>query len=156
MKRKIALSLALTLSVVMLSLMSSDSSANAQQRGKKVSFDTGIVTLSPDQFLRVAIAGDFNRDADADGADFLVFKRVGYIEQGNIYRVASQVTTDPIRLGQGEAVSIDINQGEFNAVRCLVAGNFIGTDASNARVTVEIINRTTNQVDSVLIALLLP
>lgn len=155
MKRKITLSLALTLSVL-LSLMSSDSTAQAQKKGTRVRFDTGVVTLGPDQLLRVAIAGDFNEDGDVDGADFLVFKRMGYIEQGNIYRVASQVTTDPIRLGQGEAASIDINQGEFNAVRCLVAGNFIGTDLSSARVTVQIINRTTNQVDSVLIAILVP
>jgi hypothetical protein len=154
MNRKLTLSLALALALL-LSLMSSDSAVQAHQKGTRVRFDTGIVTLGPDQLLRVAV-GDVNGDADVDGADFLVFKRLGYIEQGNIYRVASQVTTDPIRLGQGEAASIDINQGGFKAVRCLVAGNFIGTDASRARVTVQIINRTTNQVDSVLIALLVP
>jgi len=155
MKRKKTLSLVLTLSVLLL-LMSSDSVAHGQQRGKRVSFDTGIITLGPDQLLRVAIAGDADGDADVDGADFLVLKRMGYIEQANIYRLASQVTTDRIRLRQGEAVSIDINQTEFNAVRCVVQGNFNGTDAKNARVTVQIINRITNQVDSVLIALLLP
>jgi hypothetical protein len=155
-KRRITLSVALTLSVVLLSLMSSDSTARAQPNGTRVRFDTGIVRLGPDQLLRVAILGDADGDGDTDGADFVVFKRMGYIEQDNIYRVASQLTTDPIKLGQGEAASIDINQGEFNAVRCLVAGNFIGTNASSARVTVQIINRTTNQVDSILIAMLFP
>lgn len=154
MKRRITLSLMLALSLL-LSLMNSDSAAQTQ-KGKRVRFDTGIITLGPDQLLRVALAGDFNPDADVDGSDFLVFKRMAYIEQGNIYGLASDVATSPIRLAQGEAASIDINQGVFNAVRCVVIGNFRATDPRNARVTVQIINRTTNQVDSVLIALLLP
>ena len=153
MKLRLRLSTSLVLGAVLLSLTSSDSMA--QQGRRRFSADTGIVTLGPDQKLRVSVTGDFNGDADVDGADF-VFRRVGYIEQDNIYRVGSQVTTEPIRLTQGEGASIDINQGQFDAVRCVVSGNLIGTDARSARVTVQVINRTTNQVDSILIALLLP
>jgi hypothetical protein len=153
MKCRLRLLTALVLGAVLLSLTSSDSMA--QQGRRRFSADSGIVTLGPNQKLRVAISGDFDGDADVDVADF-VFRRIGYIEQDNIYRVASQATTDPIRLTQGGGASIDINQGEFDAVRCVVSGNLIGTDARSARVTVQVINRTTNQVDSVLIALLLP
>ncbi len=154
MKRKTTKTIALVLSIVLLSICS-DSTANAQQGTRKFSADTGIVTLGPNQLLRVAISGDFDGNGDVGGSDF-VFRRLGYIEQDNIYRVASQATTDPIRLTQDEGASIDINQGGFNAVRCVVSGNLIGTDARSARVTIQVINRTTNQVDSILIALLLP
>ena len=153
MKLRLRLSIALVLGAVLLSLTSSD--LMAQQGRRRFRADTGIVTLGPNQQLRVSVTGDFNGDADLGGADF-VFRRIGYIEQDNIYRVGSQVTTEPIRLTQSEGASIDINQGEFDAVRCVVSGNLIGTDARSARVTVQVINRTTNQVDSILIALLIP
>ena len=155
MKRRITLSLALSLSVVLVSLMSSDSTAKAQQGGRRVSFDTGIVTLGPNQVLRVTVAAG---DGDSDGADYLAvrFRRLGYIEQGNVYKVTSQATTDPIRLRSGEAASIDIGLDEFNAVRGVINGNLIGTDAAGARATVQIIDVNTRQVDSVLEALLIP
>jgi hypothetical protein len=152
MKRRLRLSIPLVLSAVLLLLISSDSMA---QQVRRFSADTGIITLGPNQKLRVAISGDFNGDGDVDGADFL-FRRIGYIEQDNIYRVGADVTTEPIRLKHLEGASIEINQGGFDGVRCIVSGNLIGTDARSARVTVQVINRTTNQVDSVLIALLLP
>jgi hypothetical protein len=152
MKRRITLSITLVLSFVLLSLMSSDSTAKAQPEGRRLSFDTGILTLnSPDQVLRVTINWG---DGNAPGA--VRFRRMGYIEQGNLYRVASQVTTDPITLAPGEGAHIDISQGEFNAVRGVVLGNLIGTDAAGARVTVQIITRSTGRVDSVLCALLIP
>jgi hypothetical protein len=150
MKHRTRFSIALLITIVLLSLTSS---VNAQQVRRHVA-DTGIITLGPNQKLRVAIAGDFDGDADVDGTDFL-FKRFGYIEQDNIYRVASQ-TTDTINLVQNEGASIDINQGGFRAVRCVVSGNLSVKDAKSARVTVQIINKITNQVESVLVALLIP
>ena len=149
MKRRMALSITLVLSVVLLSLMT----ARAQQGGKRFSFYTGVLTLNnPDQVLRLTV--DWG---DGSSAPAVVrFRRRGYLEQGNIYRVASEVTTDPTTLAPGEAAQMDISQGEFNAVRgeIIVVGS--GTDAAGARVTVQIINRTTGRVDSVLVALLVP
>lgn len=153
MKRKITLSIALALSIVLLSLMSSDSTAKAEPP-QRFRADTGLVTLGPNQVLRMAIAGDFNGDGDVGGAD-LIFRRIGYIEQDNIYGVASQDTTDPIRLRSGEGASIDINPGQFDAVRGVVAGNYIGTNLRGARVTVQIIDGDTGEVES-LMALLVP
>jgi hypothetical protein len=153
MNRRMKISFVFIQSLLLL-LVAFASTAEAQQ-GRRLTADTGLITLGPDQFLRVALTGDFNGDGDVSGVDY-VFRRIGYIEQGNVYRVASQATTPRMRLNEGEAASIDISQAGFNAVRCIVAGNFIGTDASRARVTVQIINRNTNQVDSILIALLLP
>jgi len=151
MKRRITLSITLVLSVVLLSLMSSDSTAKAEPEGRRVSFDTGIVTLGPGQKLRVAVVGDFNRDNDIR----VRFRRMGYIEQDNLYKVASEVTTDPITLAPGEGAVIDITlDRDMNAVRGIVNANLIGTNAAGT-VTVQIIDAT-GQVDSILIALLVP
>lgn len=144
------LSIALVLSVVLLALVTSDSTAKAEPAGRRFFADTGVVTLGPDQFLRVSLAGDFNDDGAIDAADY-VFRRIGYIEQGNIYRVASQVTTPRMRLSPGEAASIDIYQDGFNAVRCIVVGNLLRTDAARVRVTAQIINMSTGEVTSHII-----
>ncbi|HYJ87393.1 MAG TPA: hypothetical protein VEW46_15130, partial [Pyrinomonadaceae bacterium] len=66
MKRLLRPSIALVLGAVLLLLISSDSMA--QQGRRRFSADTGIVTLGPNQKLRVAVAGDFDGDADVDGA----------------------------------------------------------------------------------------
>ena len=119
MKRRITLSIALTLSVVLLSLMSSDQAAKAQQ-GRRVVGDTGIITIGPNQVLR--LTADFDLDGDVDGADFLVFKRIEY-SQGACggsgvckLAVASQTTSNPIALTPGEAALYDIPEGTSNTV----------------------------------------
>ena len=151
MKRQIALLTLLGLSFVMLSLVSAGPTAKAQPE-RRFSFDTGVITLNnPDQLLRLTV--DWG---DGETSAVVRFRRKGYIEQGNIYRVASSVTTDPTTLSSGEAAHIDISQGEFNAVRGEVIVGGSGADASRARVTVEIISRSTGRVESVLVALLLP
>ena len=152
MKRRMTLSLVLTLSVL-LTLMSSDSTARAQQEGRRFSFDTGVFTLNnPDQVLRFSIHWGDGSITPA----VVRFRQMGYIEQGNIYKVASEVTTAPITLAAGEAAHIDISQGEFNAVRGEVIVGGSSADAARARVTVQIITRSTGRVDSFLPALLIP
>ena len=119
MKRRITLSIALTLSVVLVSLMSSDQAAKAQQ-GRRVVGDTGIITLGPSQVLRMTVNSD--EDGDVDGADFLVFRRIEY-SQGACggsgvckLAVASQTTSNPIALMPGEAALYDISDGTSNTV----------------------------------------
>src|SRR5687768_17355316 len=89
MKRPLRLLIALVLGAFLLALTSSDSMA--QQGRRRFSADTGVVTLGPNQKLRVAVAGDFDGNGDVGSMDF-VFQRMEYIEQDNIYRVGSQVT----------------------------------------------------------------
>ena len=55
MKRRIALSIALVLSIVSVSLMSSDSTANAARPQTYVA-DTGMITLGANQLLRITVA----------------------------------------------------------------------------------------------------
>jgi hypothetical protein len=135
------------LSVVLITLMISDS-AVAQTASRRLFADTGVITLGPNQVLRLTVAaGDVNGDDDIR----VRFRRTGYIEQDNLYKVASQSTSAQITLAPGEAASIDITQGAFKAVRGVVMGNLIGTDAARARVTAQIINTSTGEVTSNII-----
>src|SRR5678815_1898509 len=59
--KTIALTAALAVSVILLSLVSSDSVTQAQQR-RLFQWDTGVVSLGPNQVLR--ITGDWNGDGD--------------------------------------------------------------------------------------------
>src|SRR6187402_523630 len=61
MKRSIALAVALAVSVILLLLASSDSAMHAQQRSL-FQWDTGVVSLGPNQVLR--LTGDWNGDGD--------------------------------------------------------------------------------------------
>jgi len=145
MKRRITLSIALALSIVLLSLMRPDSTANAQQGGRRFRADTGIITLGPGQVLRVTVAAG---DVNGDDAIRVRFRRMEYIEQGNIYRVGSQSTSAPLTLASGEAASLDIVDGASNTilgVRGIVSGNFIGTDR-NVRVTAIVFDTSTQRV----------
>ena len=154
MKRRITLSIALALSIVLVSLMSSDSTANAQQE-RRLSFDTGILTLGPGQILRISVnAGAGNDTMNVRFTKIEYIRRCTYPICG-LFRT-SQTTSETTTLTAGEGVSIDINQVEFNAVRGIVAGNFIGTDVKAPRATVQIIDEATGEVKSVLIALLIP
>lgn len=151
MKRKIILTIALVLGAVFAVLMPSDLTTNAQQRNQ-FRLDTGVITPGPGQKVRVSISGD---GVDQDDVIQVRFRRLGYIEQDNLLRVASQSTTNPITLGPNEAASFDISREEFNSVRGIVSGSLIGTDAKSVRATVHIIDENTGEVQS-LLALLLP
>ena len=152
MRRQKMISITLLLSVVLLTIMSANVVAQ-QGRGLFVACDSGVYTLkNADQVLRVTI--DWGDGAESPAT--VRFRQLGYLEQGNIYRVAAETTTDPITLAAGEAAHIDISQGEFGAVRGVVYVGGSTRDAVRARVTFQIISKSTGRVESVLIALLLP
>jgi len=152
MKLKMKFSAGSALFLLVL-LMNSATTAQVPQEQRTFSFDTGVLTLNnPDQFLRATI--DWG-DGSATPAS-VRFRQVGYIEEGNIYRVASVVTTDPLTVTAGEAAHFDINQRDFNAVRGMILVGAAKVDAARARVTVQIISSSTGQVESVLVALLIP
>lgn len=146
MKRKITLTLALALGCVLLSLTSSDSTARAQQRPKFRS-DTGIVTLGPNQVLRVTATGD------VDGADFLAlrFRRLQYAQgtcAGGVCKLASvtDLIIDPFILMPGEGASIDLAQDGFKGARILVQSN-----SRNVKATAMIVNTITGETTSHII-----
>jgi hypothetical protein len=150
MRRQITLSIALVVSVVLLSLMSSGATARAQNQLRPVA-DTGILTLGPNQVLRVTVAAG---DLDGDTAVSVRIRRMGYIEEDNLYKIASQTTSDRITLMPGEGALMNVTDGMSNTilgVRAVVLSN-----SRNVRVTGQIIDTATGQVNSVLIAILLP
>lgn len=144
MKRRLTLSIAFALSVVLVSLTSSDRAAQAQQGLIKIG--SGTLTLGPNQKLRLTVApGDVNGDGDIR----VRFRQTGYRETDFLLRVVAESTTNPIRLMPNQAASFDINRDQFDAVSGIVLVNRNGTGAARTRVTVHIIDTTTGEVNSV-------
>jgi hypothetical protein len=146
MKRKITLTMALALGGLLLSLTSSDATVRAQQPAK-FRADTGIVTLGPNQVLRVTAT------AVVDGADFLAvrFRRIQYGPgacDGGVCKLGSvtDLIIDPITLRSGEGASMDLAQAGFNGVRIMVQSN-----SRNVRATATIINTVTGETTSHII-----
>ena len=140
MKRRIALSLALVLSVVLLSLVRSDSTAKAQQRRIRFAANTGVLTLGQNQILRLTINwGDGSTQA------VVRFKRTGYTEQDNIYRVASQVTTDLIMLAPNEGASFDTGVEDLPSPSSGVRVDVFST-SPRVQVNILILNAITGEI----------
>lgn len=110
MKRKITLSIALALSVAFLSLMSSDSTAHAAGQATFVA-DTGVITLGPNQFLRVtamvpqrsivrSVTVTFDRQMNTHGT----CNASGVC----VHTVASRTPAEPVTMAPGQGASIDI------------------------------------------------
>jgi hypothetical protein len=101
MKRNISLAIVTTLMLVMVTLFSSDNTTHAQNQ-MRLAADSGVITLGPNQVLRVTVnAGDGN------DAVRVRFRQMQYIEQGNIYKIASQTLSPPITLAPDEAAVVD-------------------------------------------------
>jgi hypothetical protein len=113
MKNMVRLSIALVFSIALLSMTA------MAQGGLKPVADTGVITLGPNQVLRITVAAG---DVTGDGNIRVRFRQMAYIEQDNIYRVASTSTSTTIALTSGEATSVDIsNLG--SGVRGVVLSN---------------------------------
>ena len=79
MKQRITRSVALVVSLVSLSLPFFATTTQAQQVSTKSRFDTGVVTLGPQQVLRFTVDwGDGKSDAVVDAADYVLFRRMEY------------------------------------------------------------------------------
>ena len=106
MKRSIALSVALAVSVITLSLMSADSTARAQKQNK-VRADTGVVTLGAGQLLRITVVNRGKADSKVS------FRRMEYSQNacnGSVCKHSqiSELELVAVTLAPGEAASIDI------------------------------------------------
>jgi hypothetical protein len=149
MYRRMALTIALAVSVFSLSLLSSDSTARAQ-KSNKFAWDTGVVTLGPNQTLRITVALGDTGTHEVTAR----FRRMEYIDTGTtagIVRkltIASQTTSDPITLAADGGLSMDIysaNPGN-NVVRGAVLSN-----SQDVLVNALIIDTTTGNVVSTLL-----
>ena len=152
MKRRITLTIALTLSFLLLSLASSDSMAQAQPGTKRVVADTGILSLGPNQVLRLTLTGDFNADGNVDAADYVLFRRMEYGQEtcssDGVCKlvVTLQTTTNPIRLRAGEAIYSNNMGGGLLGFRFVALSNRPGV-----RATATIINTITGETTSHII-----
>jgi hypothetical protein len=141
MYRRIALAIALAVGVLSLSLVNSDSTARAQKQNK-YTWDTGVVTLGPNQILRITVA------LGETGTHEVVtrFRSMQYTPgacNGGVckHTVASQTTSAPVSLTQDGGASMDVVVGaDGNGVRGMVLSN-----NQNLRVNALIINTITGE-----------
>lgn len=147
MKRKISISL-LTLSLL-LSLVSLPVTTQGQPP-QSFRADSGVIAFGPHQILRLTV------DAGSGNDTITVrFRQTEYTpapcnpNSPCKFLISSQTTSAPITLNPGEAASVELVATTYG--RGVVLSN-----SQNARVTVQIIDTATGQVDSILIALLLP
>ncbi len=144
MKRKIILSIALVLTIVLISLTSSDSRVGAQNQIRVVA-DTGVVLLGPNQkFVLTVVSGT----PTANGTFSFRVRRLNYTQQscgGGVCKqtIASQTLSDLVTLAPSEAASISSTPDSFDGVRAVVIGN--GRDV---KVNAMIIDTLTGEVVS--------
>ena len=138
MKRKITLTLILMTSM----LLSLASFTTAQgQTGRKPVADTGVITLGPNQLLRLTVAaGDVNGDGCA-----VQFRQVAYMPtscNGGVckHTVVSQSTSAPVTLMPGEAAVVDFNNDGF-PIRAMVL-----SDHPNVKVNAMVVDMTTGNI----------
>ena len=142
MKRSIALAVALAVSGILLLLASSDSVSQTQQR-RLFHWDTGVVSLGPNQVLR--ITGDWNGDGDTT----VGFREIKYGQSacnGTICKLVtiSTTTSGPHTLVAGEAISLEL-------VATTYGRGIVTSNRRDMRVTASIINTTTGETTSHII-----
>ena len=152
MKWRLPLTIAVAVSLILVSLMISDSTAHAQTESRRVVADTGVVSLGPNQVLRLTLTGDFNADGTVDAADYVLFRRMEYGQEtcgsDGVCKlvVTSQTTTNPVRLRPGEAIYSNNMGGGLLGVRIVALSN-----RRSVRATATIINTITGETVSHII-----
>jgi hypothetical protein len=142
MKRSITLAVALAVSVILLSLASSNSVSQAQQR-RLFQWDTGVVSLGPNQVLR--LSGDWNGDGDTT----VGFREIKYGQgacNGAVCKLItiSTTTSGPHTVAAGEAISLEL-------VATTYGRGIVTSNRRDVRVTASIINTTTGETTSHII-----
>lgn len=145
MKLRMIVSIALVFGVVGLSLFSSVPAAYAGKE-RVFRYDTGIITLGPNQLLRIV-----TDNKDPDGGYVVRFTQMTYAGTatgaGSRWNILSQATSDATTVAPGEGFSIDIGTSE-NLVRAVVL-----SDTESLHVTAQIIDTTTGNIIAILIGL---
>ena len=140
MKRKITLSIALAMSIVLGSLIKSDLTVNAEPP-QRFTFETGVITLGANQILRVtAVTGQGSGDPIP-----VEFRQRNYMPtacNGGVcqYAVSSQTTSAPLLLASNEAAAFTCIPGSVT-VRATVL-----TNNKNLQVNASIIDTITGKI----------
>ena len=143
MKRSIALTVALAMSAILLSLASPDSAIQAQERGRLFHWDTGVVSLGPNQVLR--ITGDWNGDGDTT----VGFREIKYGKgacNGTVCKLItiSSTTSGPHKVAAGEGISLEL-------VATTYGRGIVTSNRRDVQMTASIINTTTGETTSHII-----
>lgn len=143
MKRSITSAITLAISVILLSLVSSDSTTQAQLRGKSFHWDTGVVALGPNQVLR--IVGDWNGDGDTT----VGFREIKYGQgacNGAVCKlvIIGTTTSGPHTVPADEAISFDL-------VATTYGRGILTSNRRDVQVTASIINTLTGETTSHII-----
>jgi len=145
MKRGMTLLSVIALAALLASLLSPDSTVQAKKE-RVFTADTGIITLGPNQVLRIV-----TDNRDPDGEYVVTFKQMVYrgtaSAGGSRHNIVSQTTSESITVPPGEGFSIDVGTSEA-VVRAVVA-----TNTEGVQVTAQIIDTTTGNIIAVLIGL---
>ena len=130
----------LTLALALLPLLVFAPAARGQQTRPKAAFDTGVVTLGPNQILRITVNGQGGNDTITVG-----FRRMSYSQgacNGGVCRLSlNDEDQFPVfTLAPGEAASFDIPNTAFGVRGLLLSGD------QNVRVTAQIVNTATGDI----------
>ncbi|HEU4835245.1 MAG TPA: hypothetical protein VFS90_12540 [Pyrinomonadaceae bacterium] len=141
--KTVASAITLAVSVILLLLVSSDSTTQAQLRGKLFHWDTGVVALGPNQVLR--ITGDWNGDGDTT----VGFREIKYGQgacNGAVCKlvIIGTSTSGPHNVPAGEAISLDL-------VATTYGRGIITSNRGDVQVTASIINTITGETTSHII-----
>jgi hypothetical protein len=153
MKRKITLSIALALSIVLALMMNSDPSVEAQSQARYVA-STGIIEPGENQILSLTING-----GSGDNAIAIRFRQTRYLKTNCAdgicrYVVESQTTSETMLSAPNQSSKLDVMGNQIGPDRAVSIE--VLSSSKNATATVQISDAATGQVNSVLIALLLP
>ena len=148
MKNGRILEVGIALSVVILTVTIFHSTVQGQKI-ERFAADTGIISLGPEQLMRIIVNA-----GDGDDTIAVRFRQIYYLpvtEPTGITRLttASQSFSAPITLVPGEAASLELAAGTYGR-------GIVLSSSQKALVTIHVVNKYTNQVDSILIALLVP
>lgn len=146
MKRKIALSIALAVGLISLSLVSSDPTARAQKPNRSTA-DSGVMTLGPNQILRITVVNRGKSDSN------IRFGRMEYSQgacNGGVCRLTltSNLNNEVFTLAPGEAASMDIGNTSFGVRGVTSLQNNLDSDCS---VIAQIIDAQTGAVVSTIL-----
>lgn len=153
MKRKITLSIALILSIVSVLLTGSDSRVAAQNQ-TRYRAGTGVITPGANQTLSVVIVS-----GEEDNVFSFRFRQTRYLKTGCAdgvcrYVIESQTTSPAMISAPNQSSKLDVIANQIGPDRAVSVE--VLSSSRNARVNVQLSDTVTGQVDSVLIALLLP
>jgi hypothetical protein len=149
MKRGTLIFIALVVSVLSVSLIASVPAFTAAPP-RTFAADTGVITLGPDQVLRMTVAN--GSDTARIGFTRLEYDGGSCVEGVCKYLVASRISSDPTFLAPGEGAAFQTNGSSGLGPR--IVRGVVTSNSQNVNVNAMIINSTTGEVQGIIAILI--